>query len=232
MRILAALSFLALIPAAVAQTTAVQAPDFSRLTPDHRASLRCAAAFAIVATEQAGGDALPGWPLLAVRGKRFFTDTGVAVMQEAGLDRAAVQGLIAVDVQALQTSADPDAALLALAKPCLIRLDATIAPLVTPSLNQCAAILALAYEEVYARDGLTPAARDLKTLASVLAAREREALIALGKTNGEADRVLAETREAIIAEAGQGTGAGTGGIEKYEIAHCYTLAKPDEKTHY
>ncbi|WP_054106968.1 hypothetical protein [Novosphingobium sp. AAP83] len=228
MRILAALALLALSSAVTAQTSAPPVPDLSRLSEDHRAALRCAAAFAIVATVQSGGESLAGWPPLSVRGKRFFADAGVAVMREAGIDRAAVRDLIAGEVRALQTAAEPDAALAALAKPCTVRLDAAVSPLVTPGLRQCAAIMTLAYDEIYAREGLSAAARDLKTLASVLSAREREALIAAGKTGGEADRAMAETREAIAAEAGDGKG----GIDKYEVAHCYTLAKPDEKTHY
>lgn len=228
MRFLAALSFVAFVPAAAAQAAAPPVSDLSRLTDDHRAGLRCAAAFAIVATEQADGDALAGWPPLTVRGRQFFTDTGVAVMNDAALDRDTVRDLIAADVRALQTAADPDAALSALAKPCLARLDVAVPPLVTPDLKQCAVILTLAYDELHAREGMTPAARDLKTLASVLSAREREALIARGNTNDAADRALAQARDTMIAEAGDGKG----GIDKYEIAHCYELAKPDEKTHY
>lgn len=204
------------------------APDLSRLNDDHRAALRCAAAFAIVATEQASGDALDGWPPLAVRGKQFFADTGERVTREAKISREAVRDLIAADVRALQVSADPDAALSALTRPCLARLDAAVPPLLMPDLKRCAAILDLAYEDMHAREGLTPAARDLKTLASVLASREREALIAAGRSGDEADRIVAEGRDAMLAEAGDGKG----GIEKYDIAHCYDLAKPAEKSHY
>lgn len=228
MRILAALSLLVFALPAMAQTPDPAAPDRSRLTDDHRSTLRCAAAFAIVATTQANGETLAGWPPLSVRGKRFFIDAGVTVMQGAGLDRITVRDLIAADVQALQTAADPDAALAALASPCLARLDAAVQPLAIPDLRQCAAIMALAYDELYAREGLTAAARDLKTLASVLAAREREALLSRGQTGDAADRALSQAREAIVAEAGDGQG----GIDKYEIAQCYDLAKPDEKTHY
>lgn len=221
-------SLLALAPAVGVHAVTPQAPDLSRLTGDHRAALRCAAAFAIVATAQSGGDALPGWPPLSVRGKRYFADTGVVVMKDAGLDRDAVRDLIASEVRAVQTAGDPDAALSALATPCVARLDAAVPPLVTPDLKQCAAIMALAYDELHAREGMTPAARDLKTLASVLSAREREALIAMGRSGDDADRALSQTREALVAEASDGKG----GIDKYEIAHCYDLAKPAEKTHY
>lgn len=150
------------------------------LTEAHRTDLRCAAAFAIVALEQSGGDALEGWPPLAVRGKRFFADTGERVMKEAGISRDAVRDAIAGEVRGLQTAADPDAALTALARPCLARLDASVPPLKVPDLKQCAAIMALAVDEVHAREGMSAAAKDLKTLASVLASREREALVAAG----------------------------------------------------
>lgn len=214
--------------AGLAQKADQSVPAASMLTADHRAALRCAAAFAIVATAQSSGEALPGWPPLTVRGKRYFADTGLAVMKDAGLGREAVRDLIADDVRALQVAADPDAALAALAKPCSARLDATVPPLASPDLKQCAAIMALAYEDLYAREGLSPAARDIRTLASVLASREREALIALGRTGDEADRTLAQARAAMVAEAEDGKG----GIDKYDIAHCYELAKPTEKTHY
>lgn len=88
--------------------------------------------------------------------------------------------------------------------------------------------MALAVDEVHAREGMSAAAKDLKTLASVLASREREALVAAGRSGDEADRTLAEAREAMAAEAADGAG----GVDKYDIAHCYDLAKPNEKSHY
>lgn len=178
--------------------------------------------------EQAGGDALAGWPLLAVRGKRFFADAGQKAMAEGALTREQVRELITADVTALQSAPDPDQALAALAKPCVARLDETVAPLATPNLKQCAAIFDLAYDEVHGRQGMTPAAQDLKTLASVLAAREREALIAAGGTGDDADRALAEARTAMSVMDPDGTAQ----AEKYDLAHCYDLAKPAEKSHY
>lgn len=198
------------------------------LSPQTTEDLRCAAAFAVVALEQSGGEGPDGWPPLALRGKRFFADAGERAMKEGALSREQVRDRIAAQVQALQTASDPDAALAALVKPCSARLDATVAPLVTPDLKQCAAILDLAYDEVHAREGMSAPAQDLKTLASVLAAREREALLAMGKSGDEADRTLSDAREAIRAEAGDGQG----GVDKYDIAHCYELAKPQEKSHY
>lgn len=188
-----------------------------------RTDLRCSAAFAIVAMEQAGGDALPGWPPLALRGKTFFADTGERVMREAGLTREAVRTQIAGQVQALQAAPDPDAALAALAGPCVARLDATVPPLKVPSLAQCAAMLDLAYEEIHAREGMSAAARDMKTLAMVLADRQRKDVSGKGGSSVAADRSIAEARETIVAEET---------VDQFDIVRCYELAKPDEKTHY
>lgn len=199
-----------------------------RLTDDHRAALRCAAAFAIVALEQADGDAPEGWPPLALRGKQYFADTGAQVMREAALDRDEVRDLMTADVRALQAAPDPEAALAALAAPCTARLDAAVPPLATPDMRQCAAIMELAYEDAHDREGMNTAARDFRTLASVLAARAHDATINAGGSGNDADRALAEAREAMRAEAGDDKG----GIAKYDIAHCYDLARPDEKSHY
>ncbi|MBF9151314.1 hypothetical protein [Novosphingobium jiangmenense] len=231
LRVAALLARVALLPLTVgfapaqAQTPAQSAP---KLTAQTRDDLRCSAAFAIVALEQSDGDALEGWPQLAVRGRTFFADSGERAMKEGALSREQVRDLIGREVQALQTAPDPDKALAALAKPCVARLDATVPPLVTPTLKQCAAILGLAYAEVHAREGMSASAQDLKTLESVLSSREREALIAAGSSGDDADRTLSEAREAMAVEAADGKG----GVDKYDIAHCYELAKPQEKSHY
>lgn len=223
---------LALIAAAfslaAASPPALQ-PDLSRLTETHRRDLRCAATLALAASAQAqGDDAAAAFPPLAARGKRYFADVGTRVSGEAGLTPAQVRDLLSAEVTALQQAADPDAALPAALKPCLVRLDAEVPPLKTPDLLQCSAILSLAYDEVHAREGLSPAAQDLKTLASVLSAREHEALVAAGKSGDEADAALALAHDAMLKEAFDGDG----GVEKYDIAHCYDLAKPDPKSHY
>lgn len=212
-----------------AQATPPPLPQ--RLTADHMAALQCAATFAVVATGQAQGDeAALAFPPLAVRGKRYFAAVGDRVVSETGMTREQVRDLLTVDVASLQARAgtDPDGALRTAMKPCLPRLEAEVPPLKVPDLLQCSAILSLAYEEVHAREGLSPAAQDMKTLASVLSAREHEALVAKGKSGDEADAVLALAHDAMLKEAFDGAG----GVEKYDIAHCYELAKPDAKSHY
>jgi hypothetical protein len=228
MRALALIAALSLALPAPAIAADAPAP---RLTDTHRTELRCAAAFALAANAQAQGDeAAQGLPPLAVRGKRYFTMVGQQVMEQAGLTREQVRDLLAADASAIQRAAasDPAAALTGAVKPCLASLEAKVPPLKTPDLLQCSAILSLAFDEVHAREGMSDAAKDMKTLATVLAAREHEALVAQGRSSDEADATLARAHDAMLAEAMDSAG----GVEKYDIDHCYDLARPDAKSHY
>ena len=78
----------------------------------------------------------------------------------------------------------------------------------------------LAYEEIYAREGLSPAAQDMKTLATVLASRSRDMLRDQGKTTFEIDTYMFQVREGILAEV---TAKPDQDID-YE--HCFELAQP------
>jgi hypothetical protein len=214
--------------AAPAQSSASAAPA---LTAELRADLHCAAAFAVAASEQQRGTAAAlALPPMAVRGKRFFADVGERVLREAGLSRDAVRDLLVADVAAMQRRAtvDPDGELAVQVKPCLARLDETVPPLESPDLAQCAAILALAFDEERARDAQSVAARDLQTLAQVLASRARAAFIAGGATGDGADAALELAIDAMRAEAR----SRPGGVDNYAIAHCYDLAAPEAKSHY
>jgi len=141
-----------------------------------------------------------------------------------------VRDLLTADVAQMQKRAGdaPDVEMNAEMAPCLARLDSAVPPLKVPNLLQCTAILSLAYEELHGREGLTAAARDLATLSSVLTSREHEALVAKQMSGDEADRTIAQAHDAMLAEAFDKQG----GVEKYDIAHCYELAKPNEKSHY
>ena len=195
--------------------------------------LGCAAVFAIVASDQeASRDTALAYPPLAWRGREYFVRASAAVMDEAGLSREAVRALLteaAADLQRRAAAADPDTVVAAAIAPCLPRLEQAVPPLETPDLLQCTAILKVAYEDIHAREGLSPRAQDIATLASVLSAREKEALQAKGASGDEADRTLAQAHDKLMADAAAPGGAGA---EKYDIAHCYELAKPDPKSHY
>jgi len=204
--------------------------------PELRAELRCAAAFAIAASEQARGSAAAlALPPLAVRGKRYFADVGEKAVREAGLSEAAVLELLTADVRDMQRlatadpdPAKPDQALAAEVKPCLPRLDAAVPPLQVPDLAQCAAIMELAFEEERTRGPQGAAARDLQTLAQVLASRARTAFVTGGASGDGADAALEQARDAMRREARDRPG----GVDNYAIAHCYDLAAPDAKSHY
>lgn len=206
--------------------TATAVPDAAL-----RADLHCAAAFAIAASEQArGSGAALALPPMAVRGKRFFADVGARAGEQGGMTQAAVRDLLVAEVTDMQRrgAADPDHELAAEVKPCLARLDAAVPPLQTPDLAQCAAILTLAWEEERAKGPDGPAARDLQTLAQVLSTRAREGFIAAGKSGDGADAAVEAARDAMRAEAA----SRPGGVDNYDIAHCYDLAAPDAKSHY
>jgi hypothetical protein len=207
-------------------------PSLPVLDAEGRAALTCAAAFAIVASEQQRGErAALAFPPLAVRGKEFFVRFGARTMDATGASREAVRALLEGEVARLQRQAlaagDADATVAATIPPCLPRLDAEVPPLPKPSLAQCAAILALAYDEVHAREGLSPAARDLKVLANVLESRERKALAEQGLAGSAADRRIAETHEAMLRQAST-----SGGVETYDLQTCYDLAQPEKGSHY
>jgi hypothetical protein len=236
------LGILALASATIAQAAtpaaqAVQAPapDFSRLTEDHKAALRCAAAFAVVATEQQRGEKTAlGYPPLAFRGKEYFVRIAAQVMDQTGLARDVVRGLLVQDVAEMQQQAgaisDPDGEIKLVMRPCLDRLEKLVAPLKTPDLLECSAILTIAAAEVHAREGMTPTAADLTTLATVLTTRAREVQIANGKSGNEADTAVELTHDRMVAE--NAPGAVGGGVNQYDIAHCYDLSKPSAKSHY
>lgn len=219
------------VPLAAQAPAPAAAP--AQVDADTAASLRCAAAFAIVASEQRRG--LPtalGFPPLAERGREYFVRVGARAMDRTKLSREAVRGLLEAEVAKLQDeakgSADPEAAVMNVMNPCLERLEKEVPPLPKPTLGQCAAILSLAYDEIYAKEGLSSAARDLKILANVLDSRERKALEAQGITGNRADQRVAETHDKMLKEALETTS----GVERYDLQTCYDLAQPDENSHY
>lgn len=218
-------------PAAMASTARAGLPP---LDTEQSAQLTCAAVFAIVASEQARGSATASqWPQLKVRGREYFVRFGARTMDATHASRDQVRALLESEVARLQVLAqergNPDAVLAAQKPGCLERLDRETAKLAQPTLAQCTAIMALAYEEVYARDGLTTArARDLKTLATVLEARERKAMQAQGVPLATIDQAVAQAHDAMLKEA---LTAGPG-VEGYDLQTCYDLAAPEPDKHY
>jgi hypothetical protein len=81
--------------------------------PDLDLQVRCAALFALVAGEQArkapGSDRFPA---MGERGKAFFVDTGVRLIDERGLPREAIEPMFRKEIGAIQAefAAAPDPA--------------------------------------------------------------------------------------------------------------------------
>ncbi|MCA1662562.1 MAG: hypothetical protein LC648_10625 [Novosphingobium sp.] len=228
-----ALAALATAPLA-AQQPAPPAPALPQLDPEQKAQLTCSAVFALVASEQARGEATAlRHPPLKVRGREYFVRFGARTMDATGAGREAIKALLEGEVARLQQLAlavqDPAGTLAREIQPCLPRLDAEVPPLPKPTLGQCTAILSLAAQEMLARAGLDdPKTKDLKILAAVLDSRHRKALQEAGESGAAIDRTLAEEHDAMLKQALE-TGPG---VEKYDLQTCYDFAKPDSAKHY
>ena len=225
----------ALILSSLASAATPPAPAaLPELDAEQKAQLTCSAIFAITASEQARGDqAALTYPPLKLRGREYFVRFGARTMDATGASRDTIKALLEGEVERLQKLAtaigDAPGTLARTIEPCLPRLEAEVPPLAKPDLAQCAAIMQLAYEEVYAREGLTgPEAKDLKILAAVLDSRQRKALQAQSLGGEAIDRRIAEQHDKMLKEA---LAAGPG-VEKYDLQVCYDFAKPDPTTHY
>lgn len=216
---------------ALAQSTTGTLP--TPLTEDHKRDLSCVAALAIVASEQERGVADSfAYPLLEERGSQYAGLVGERVMRETGLTREQVRDQILAAVadqqRKVQNVAEPRQVVEAEMEKCLPLLEKDVPPKPKPTLNQCAAMLELAYREVYGREGLSKTAQDLKTLAFVLDNRAREDLKANGYSGTESDIILTQLREEMLTEAKIKESAGESSDLDYD--HCFALAAPKDKT--
>ena len=149
----------------------------------------------------------------------------------AGATREAVRDAMVAAVAEQQRGAqdaaadtgDSDAFMEAAVARCLPMLDRLVPRDTVPTLEQCAALLGLAYDRVYRDEGLTPKARDLKTLAFVLDSRARDAMRARGLSGTERDAALVAVREDVRAAEEAGS------APAYDIDHCFALAAPEDK---
>ena len=102
-------------------------PNESPLDPGDAILLRCSAAFALVAGDQARGlPAAKAYPPLAARGKEFFVQASAQLMDERHLTREQVQELLQQQVVQLQQGSaaakDPAGYLDQVMQPCLEEL--------------------------------------------------------------------------------------------------------------
>ncbi|MEP3224956.1 MAG: hypothetical protein ABJO01_03195 [Parasphingorhabdus sp.] len=208
-------------------TGSVQSP--MALTAIQKRDLNCVAVFAIVASEQQRGiDSALRYPLLIERGRTYAGQTGERVMAETGQSRDQIQNAIlaaaAMQQEKVKQGEEPADVVAGAMDTCLPLLDAALPPKPKPSLNQCAGMMQLAFEQVYHRERLSKKAQDLKTLAFVLDNRAREKMRAEGKSGTESDIILTQTREDIRTMEQK-----TGTEPTFDIDHCFTLAAPKKK---
>ncbi len=212
---------------ALAQPTpADDKPDATALTDIHKRDLSCVAAFAIVASEQERGiESALSYPLLTERGRTYAGQVGERVMVETGRSREQVRDAIltaVADQQAkVKNVAEPQEVVAEEMARCLPLLETELPAKPKPTLNQCAAMMQLAYEEVYRREKLSKMAQDLKTLAFVLDSRARETMREEGKSGNESDVILTQIREDMSVRRKDQS--------ELDIDHCFALAAPKKK---
>ncbi|MEE1878489.1 hypothetical protein [Altererythrobacter litoralis] len=97
-------------------------PPAAPLSQENKALVRCSAAFALVSFGQESGNAeAQKWPATDPRGREFFVRALAQVMDETGLQRDAVAGLVQAEAQRLLDEAQVDAVMPA----CLTMLEAS-----------------------------------------------------------------------------------------------------------
>ncbi len=183
-------------------------PDLGRITPVHTHDMRCAAAFAVVAARQAGGDpAALALPPLGLRGRVYMGKVGERVAREAGLPGDAVHDVLASAAQKL----GPQGAL-AVAGPCLAELDAAVPRRPAPGPIDCFAILDAYARVLTGRDPASPLGATLRSEAAALAPTAHDPA-----TDRLVDAARARVRDALTG--------GDGTIDADDFAACRARAR-------
>lgn len=119
---------LGLMTAAIALSASAHAqapgalPTAPALSLEQRTMLRCSAAFAIVARQQADGKAAAKrYPPMDPRGKEFFVRASAQVMEQTRMTREQIQAVLEAEAQGLSAPGRLDAVMPA----CLLSLDAS-----------------------------------------------------------------------------------------------------------
>lgn len=97
-------------------------PPAAQLSQENKALVRCSAAFALVSFGQENGNAdVQKWPAIDPRGREFFVRALAQVMDDTGMERDAVAGIVQAEAQRLLDEAQVDAVMPA----CLTMLEAS-----------------------------------------------------------------------------------------------------------
>ena len=194
------------------------------LTSIEQRDLSCVATFAVIASRQEQGDEIAlVYPLLTERGQTYAGLVGERVVRRSGQTLAQVREQILNSVEALQKSNQnqsvSDGTIAEKMEQCLPLLDLEIPAKPAPTLNQCAALMQMAYEEVHVQEGLSKKAQDIKTLAFVLENRAREKMMAEGLSGTERDIKLMESRQSLQNSA----------APQLDTDLCFTYAAPEQQ---
>lgn len=127
---LAFAALFALVPSAVNAQEVGAVPPPPQPTLEQATLLRCSAAFAIIASDQALGDETAlAYPPLGERGKEYFVRSSARLMDELGLTRESLQDLLTAEVVRLREpsgAADRSGPMVdAVMQPCLLSLEAS-----------------------------------------------------------------------------------------------------------
>lgn len=182
------------------------------LSPQSVQDARCVAVLGIVAFEQGHGREWSDVVPVRDNGERFAGVVGERLMKETGQPREAVKSLILADVATLQKIKDLPRSEV---ETCLARMAVVAPPLPTPTLPRCAAAMGVAGEAIKAREGLSKGAKDLATLASVLAYRAKVEGATAGKSEAHVADSVAIERAGVIS---------AGGADDEELQRCAELA--------
>ncbi len=131
--LLAAALAAALAPVLAAPCLAEEAPAANpkpELSLEQKTLLRCSAAFAIIASEQARGvKSALAYPALGTRGKEYFVRANAQLISQLSLTHEAIEALLRAEVSRLQEESgaarDPQALVSSIMQPCLLSLDAS-----------------------------------------------------------------------------------------------------------
>ncbi|MBB5686237.1 hypothetical protein [Sphingobium boeckii] len=196
-------------------------------TPEQAGLIQCVAQLSIVASQQqAGVSSALVYPPLETSGARFAQVVGERLMADARQSREQVRDAFVAGVAAEQKRATAGGGARDIPRDeiiaCVALMEKTAPAPPPPTLPQCAGMVKLAYDEVHGREGLSKSAKDMATIAAVLEARARDGLLADGNSQGDADRILTQTRETIAKDVARREADGvSAGLD---IQPCFDMA--------
>ena len=191
-------------------------PAVPAITVQDQHDVRCAAAFAVVATLQARGDknAL-SLPPLAIRGKRYLGLVGERLATQTGLTGDAVRDLLTQAARSIGPAGAAD-----VARSCLGELDTVVPPRPAPAAPACLAMLDIYAQVLESRDPGDPIVARLRQESAALSAAAHALLQSRGLD--DAGQAAAITRERAAVRAALSGGAAT--LDADDFAQCRQLA--------